>query len=401
MSIENGVATGLSKVAGQASAAPGKTKAATDGPGGFAALLQGVGSEALSAQDKPVLSDTDSARQEVKADDVQRIPAEADAASVAAAMVQPNTESSVATAKTAEERASAVRATSARAQSPRGDLQAQTATQDDGRQKSLPQSEDPEARAANAGLQPLLKQAALTQRLAQQQRQADTTGAQAAVREQRGEDIAARLGWQMTERLNSPAANAPQILLAATVGESGLRSGERRQEKTERSGTTTDALAWNSPLQPDSPRLDVPAAAPDAGLMTEMRVAEQVSYWASRGGIQNAELQVDGLGEGPVKVSIALQGQEARVEFRADQVQTRQVLEDAMPHLRELLAREGLVLSGVSVGASGSDGAAGRQQQEGRKGAREAMVAVPEVQAAALPATRGAVLSGRSVDLFV
>lgn len=401
MSIENGVATGLSKVPGQASGGPGKAKAAA-GPGGFAALLQDVGADVLSAKGKAAIADSGRTQQEPKVDDASQVPPGGDAASAAASMIQPNVEPTVSEAAT-EERTCAVRAASARVQSSRGEMQAGAdAAQDAGHARPVLGAGDPDGQAA-AELQPLLKQAALNQRMAQQRQQTDgATTAQAGARGQkRGEDVAARLGWQMTEHLNNPAANAPQIVLAGVAGESGLRSGERRHEKTERSVGTADAVAWNSSLPSDTPRLDVPAAAPDAGSMTEMRVAEQVSYWASRGGVQNAELQVDGLGEGPVKVSIALQGQEARVEFRADQAQTRQVLEDAMPHLRELLAREGLVLSGVSVGASGSDGAAGRQPQEGRKGARETTVAVPELQAVTQPATRGAALSGRSVDLFV
>lgn len=398
MSIENGVSTGLSRVAGQTGAPAGKTKAAA-GPGGFAALLQGVSTETLVGQDAPSLAATREARPDLADEDVRQ--PDADPALLAAAMVQPGIEPADATTVAAQERASVARAAAARAQLPRGDGPRDAEVQNREGKSVLPQAGDQGDQTAGAGLQPLLKQAAMTQRLAQQRQQAEVAGAQTAVREHRGEDVAARLGWQLTERLSSPASQAPQILLTGNPGEAGLRTSDRRQEKSERSGAAVDALALNSPLQPDSFRLDVPAAAPDAGLMTEMRVAEQVSHWAGRGGVQNAELQVDGLGEGPVRVSIALQGQEARVEFQADQAQTRQVLEDSMPHLRELLAREGLVLAGVSVGTSGSDGAAGRQAQEGRKCAREATVAVPELPAVARPAARGTALSGRSVDLFV
>ncbi|MDE2616453.1 MAG: flagellar hook-length control protein FliK [Burkholderiales bacterium] len=146
--------------------------------------------------------------------------------------------------------------------------------------------------------------------------------------------------------------------------------------------------------------MDVQAVAPDGGLTTEMRVAEQVSYWISRGA-QNAELEVDGLGEGPVKVSIEMQGQEARVEFRADQAQTRQVLQDSVPHLRELLEREGLMLSGMSVGSSGA-GAGQGQSSEDRPGSRQGRTILSELPVVARAAShRAAPLSGRSVDLFV
>jgi len=129
-----------------------------------------------------------------------------------------------------------------------------------------------------------------------------------------------------------------------------------------------------------------------------MMVAEQVNYWIGRD-VQNAELKLDGLGEGAVKVNISLIGNEARVEFRTDQADTRQVLEGAVSHLKDLLGSEGLILSSVSVGTSGSGGA---ESREGRphQPSRQAVVAVPQASAADA-ATRPARLSGRTVDLFV
>ncbi|KRH98887.1 flagellar hook-length control protein FliK [Curvibacter sp. PAE-UM] len=245
-------------------------------------------------------------------------------------------------------------------------------------------------------VQPLLRQAVLAQRMAQHRSQAAEGEVQAG-KERRGDDMAARLGWRISEQL----APVGSQFLAAASGESGLRPFERRSERSGPRIGGGEAGGWSGVAQPDGARMDVPAVAPDGGLTTEMRVAEQVSYWIGRGA-QNAELEVEGLGEGPVKVSIELQGQEARVEFRADQAQTRQVLQDAMPHLRELLEREGLVLSGMSVGTSGSERGAGQSGQE-RQGGRQGPAGVPELPAVALTAAanRAAPLSGRSVDLFV
>ncbi len=246
-------------------------------------------------------------------------------------------------------------------------------------------------------VQPLLRQAVLAQRMAQHRSQAAEGEVQAG-KERRGDDMAARLGWRISEQL-APAGNP---FLAAGPGESGLRPLERRSERSGPRIGGSEAGGWSGVAQPDGARMDVPAVAPDGGLTTEMRVAEQVSYWIGRGA-QNAELEVEGLGEGPVKVSIELQGQEARVEFRADQAQTRQVLQDAMPHLRELLEREGLVLSGMSVGTSGSERGDAGQSGQGRQGGRQGQAGAPELPAVALAAAanRAAPLSGRSVDLFV
>lgn len=236
------------------------------------------------------------------------------------------------------------------------------------------------------------------------QRQQGVELAAQAVQAARAEQAQARGAFQAApggERLTSGVGLA-QMLQAAGLGEAAGRSAEHRSDKQVfRPIGGAEGVAWGGQPAFDAGRLDMPMTALVPGLSPEARVAEQVSYWIGRG-VQNAEMEVEGLGEGPVQVSIELQGQEARVEFRAEQAQTRQVLEDATSHLRELLEREGLVLSGVSVGNSGGQGEAGGREPKPRAGGRPATVAVPDVAAAALgAANRATPLSGRSVDLFV
>jgi flagellar hook-length control protein FliK len=148
----------------------------------------------------------------------------------------------------------------------------------------------------------------------------------------------------------------------------------------------------------------------DPTLSPETQVAEQVSYWVGRGA-RNAEISVEGLAENPIHITIAMQGQEAHVAFRAEQVETRQVLEDAVPHLRELLEREGLTLADVSVGHSdpgwggGSEASAQAREQAanrvrlGSLGARQGEDATAGPQGSARPAA--ALPAGRTLDLFV
>lgn len=398
MSIENGVTTGAPKTATQTVAGHGQDKASagSGAPGGFASVLMGLGADEsapAAGKGEPL--------EERRALEAASGPADAavpvvDAGLAAAALAQSQARAPADAGQAAGQaahlrgRAAGVDRADGQPGSPAGTKEAPLA-------QSPGLLADASAHPASSSeVQPFLHQAALAQRLAQQMRATDAAAQDQ--RTQRMEAATARLQAPVTEHLVPDSA---QSLLLAAAGEAGLRLQERRQEKSgPRTEGVGDVGAWSGSVPPDGPRIDVPAAAPDPGLMTEMHVAEQVSYWIGRG-VQSAELKLDGLGDGPVKVSIALQGQEARVEFRADQVQTRQVLEDSMPHLRELLAREGLVLSGMSVGTSGSDGAAGRQSH-GRQGGRQATVAVPEQSLAAVGApVRGAVLTGRSVDLFV
>jgi flagellar hook-length control protein FliK len=111
------------------------------------------------------------------------------------------------------------------------------------------------------------------------------------------------------------------------------------------------------------------AAAPV--LAPEMQVAEQVSYWVSHN-VQNAELSLDGLGQAPVQVSISVQGNEAQIVFRSDEAATRSLLEGAGSHLKDLLQREGLLLTDVSVGGSGNPGNAGNWGNSGNSASGEA-----------------------------
>jgi len=129
-----------------------------------------------------------------------------------------------------------------------------------------------------------------------------------------------------------------------------------------------------------------------------MYVAEQVKYWISND-VQSAEMKLDGLGDNPVEVSISMHGNEAQVSFRTDELQAREALENASVELKGLLQREGLVLTGVSVGTAGA-GDSGNQERKSRQGARQALVSA----AASLTTDDASIskrASGRTLDIFV
>lgn len=192
----------------------------------------------------------------------------------------------------------------------------------------------------------------------------------------------------------------PQMTLAAGTGEPGVKQSERVTERLAlKQIGGSEGGAWGHQALLEAGRIDPPAATTaTAALSPEMMVAEQVNYWIGRD-VQNAELKLDGLGDAAVKVNISLIGNEARVEFRTDQAETRQVLEGAVSHLKDLLGNEGLILSSVSVGTSGSGGADPREGKPSQRG-RQATVVVPQASSVDT-ARRPASLSGRTVDLFV
>ena len=127
----------------------------------------------------------------------------------------------------------------------------------------------------------------------------------------------------------------------------------------------------------------------------EEQVAEQVAYWVNQK-TQNAELTLTRDGQ-PVEVSVSLSGNEAHVSFRSDQAQTRELLDQSMAQLSDLLRSEGLVLSGMTVGTSSGqqrDGAGdSSERQSGRReGGRQAQVV------AATPRGSTSLLRGASPD---
>jgi flagellar hook-length control protein FliK len=107
-----------------------------------------------------------------------------------------------------------------------------------------------------------------------------------------------------------------------------------------------------------------------ASAASSAEVADQVSYWVANG-VQSAEMTVEGENAERVHVSISLSGNEAHVEFRADQAVTREMLTNSATHLKELLGSQGFVLTGLSVANSGAGGAGGSGLADGSGGQRQ------------------------------
>ena len=77
-------------------------------------------------------------------------------------------------------------------------------------------------------------------------------------------------------------------------------------------------------------------------------------------GVQHAEIRLDPPELGHMMVRIQVQGDQTQVQFQVMQHQTKDLVEQAIPRLRELLAEQGMQLSDSHV----SQGGGGRQQGE-------------------------------------
>ena len=204
----------------------------------------------------------------------------------------------------------------------------------------------------------------------------------------------AQLLQKVAETPMTPMATA---LAAASAVAPARREDAAKERSVFRSNVSEGASAVGQSYAPSASGASS-IAAPDPVTPTDTYVAEKVAYWITND-VQNAEMKLDGIGDKPVEVSIRMQGNEAHISFRSDELQARAALENASVHLKDMLQREGLVLSGVSVGTSGT-GDSGAQDRQSRQGARQSGVA--SVQPARTDRASGTGrVSGGALDLFV
>jgi flagellar hook-length control protein FliK len=204
----------------------------------------------------------------------------------------------------------------------------------------------------------------------------------------------------------SPSAAMATPAMAAMASNFMRREGEGQERSVFKVGATDGAApaATSGAFSLSGAPLIASANAAAVSAPVEVYLAEQVKYWISND-VKNAEMKLEGLGQELVEVSISMHGNEAHVAFRTDELQARTALEGAASHLKDLLAREGVLLAGVSVGTSGSQNPDAQDRQARQNGARQATVVSGAVAPAGQAVSRsggvpgGAV--GRALDLFV
>lgn len=150
-----------------------------------------------------------------------------------------------------------------------------------------------------------------------------------------------------------PVADEARARVAGEAVTTARAAGERPERRVEASSTPDVAAI---PAAAPGARLEGTVAAPTAVTVStpatspEFReaLAVQVSVLA-KDGVQHAELHLHPAEMGPVSVHIALQGTQAQVDFGADSLATRQVIEAGLPELAAALRDAGFTLSGGGV----------------------------------------------------
>jgi flagellar hook-length control protein FliK len=196
------------------------------------------------------------------------------------------------------------------------------------------------------------------------------------------EDSAKLAIGETQERIEQPRFELPGVREAGAASHVGGVHSPMRQEVV-----SSAPVSVNVPTPVTSPEF------PET-------LGVQVSMLA-RDGVQQAELHLNPADMGPISVQIALEGTRAQVDFGADSLATRQIIESGLPELASALRDAGFTLAGggVSQHAASQQGQGGREdgRQNGSNGSRR--IAGPAEIAA--PVRRATVkMSQGGVDLY-
>ena len=99
------------------------------------------------------------------------------------------------------------------------------------------------------------------------------------------------------------------------------------------------------PLMFSLPALELPMSDKNWGQAMGDRL-----LWMVRNDVQGAEVKLNPRGLGPIEIRVAIQNDQASVNFIAQHAPTREALENSLPRLREMFLEANLNLADVDVG---------------------------------------------------
>jgi flagellar hook-length control protein FliK len=187
-----------------------------------------------------------------------------------------------------------------------------------------------------------------------------------------GGEVGERLFGAIAERAGGdgkPATDVAQLRTGA--GESTPRFTELLRVPT--AGVTGPAVAApagapaTTTATASLPAVAVPMQ-PNNQPAWNQAFSERV-VWMARGGIQEAQLQLNPRHLGPVEVRLSVQQDQVNVQFTAQHATTREAIEQALPRLRDLLGDSGLQLGQADVGDTARRQETGGQSADGRRSA--------------------------------
>lgn len=117
-------------------------------------------------------------------------------------------------------------------------------------------------------------------------------------------------------------------------------------------GFPNSASAGNAPVAASSsmPSSHASLGTPVSSPAWSSQLGQQLVQFAQRGGEQQIKMQLHPAELGPLSITLKVSEQGAQAHFLSSHMQVRQVVEQAIPQLREALAEQGISLGETSVG---------------------------------------------------
>ena len=184
------------------------------------------------------------------------------------------------------------------------------------------------------------------------------------------------------------AGTSPEIGKTMPFAQSALRT-EAMPAPT---GLSTLDPAQSGPTSSVDATVATPPTSPDFAQAFAVQVSVLV-----QDGVHSAELHLNPVETGPVSVRIVVEGSQARIDFGADALATRQAIEAGLPELASALRDAGFTLQGggVSQHARDPNGDAG---SGGGSAARRGPLDSDDTRAA--PVSRQRIATAGGVDLY-
>ncbi|CEP38146.1 Flagellar hook-length control protein (Modular protein) [Halomonas sp. R57-5] len=179
-----------------------------------------------------------------------------------------------------------------------------------------------------------------------------------------------------TPQIN-PVGAAPQISSEALIGALLTSEASSKGNPTSEHLITGFSLSNSGSLTQSSQGQNfAPTVTPTpATLSTPLtnpawpqQLSQQLVQISQRGGEQHVQMQLNPAELGPLSISLKFGEQGAQAHFLSAHAQVRQVLEQAIPQLREALAEQGISLGETSVGEQGDPNAQAFAQSGGKQG---------------------------------
>lgn len=97
------------------------------------------------------------------------------------------------------------------------------------------------------------------------------------------------------------------------------------------------------------------------------RLSEQLDHAWTSPVLDHAELKIQGLGLEPLEISLTLNTEHSKLEFRTDHPQGRELLQQSAAELQSLLQSEGIAQTDISVALASSDSGSRERQNRSTK----------------------------------